>query len=100
MEFNAGFFFIYWDALKSVKYVAASPVNQTRAQAKGARLLVLRGINGFLTIHQTRSKSGALLLTMLDFTIPRGDERLTKGGAESAVQTCLGLWLRQRGRSL
>jgi hypothetical protein len=22
---------------------------------------------------------------MLDFTIPRGDERLTKGGAESAV---------------
>jgi hypothetical protein len=44
------------------------------------------GINGFLTIYQTRSKSGALLLTMLDFTIPRGNERLTKGGAESAVR--------------
>jgi hypothetical protein len=42
-------------------------------------------IKDFLRIHQTRSKSGALLLTMLDFTIPRGDERLTNGGAESAV---------------
>jgi hypothetical protein len=52
-----------------------------------ARLpLVLGGIKDFLRIHQTGSKSGALLLTMLDFTIPRGDERLTKGGAESAVR--------------
>ena len=57
-----------------------------RAQAKGARPLILRGIYDFLRIHQTGSKSGALLLTMLDFTIPRGDERLTKGGAESAVR--------------
>jgi hypothetical protein len=45
----------------------------------------LGGIKDFLKIHQTRNKSGALLLTMFDFTIPRGDERLTKGGAESAV---------------
>jgi hypothetical protein len=37
-------------------------------------------------LNRTRNKSGVLLLTMLDFTIPRGDERLTKGGAESAVQ--------------
>jgi hypothetical protein len=46
----------------------------------------LGGIKDFLRINQTRSKSGALLLTMLDFTIPRGDERLTKGGPKSAVQ--------------
>jgi hypothetical protein len=26
------------------------------------------------------------MLTILDFTIPRGDERLTEGGAESAVR--------------
>jgi hypothetical protein len=56
-----------------------------RAQAKGARLLALGGINGFLRIHAAGNKSGALLLTMPDFTIPRGDERLTNGGAESAV---------------
>jgi hypothetical protein len=24
-------FFLYWDALKSVKYIPASPINQTRA---------------------------------------------------------------------
>jgi hypothetical protein len=36
-------------------------------------------------LNWTRNKSGALLLTMLEFTIRRGDERLTKGGAESAV---------------
>jgi hypothetical protein len=63
-----------------------------RVRAKGARLLALGGLNHFLRIHAAGNKSGALLLTMFDFTIPRGDERLTKGGAESAVQTCLGLY--------
>jgi hypothetical protein len=48
------------------------------AQAKGARFLILGGINGFLRIHQTRNKSGALLLTMFEFTIRRGDERFTR----------------------
>jgi uncharacterized phosphosugar-binding protein len=57
------------------------------AQAKGARLLVLGGINYFLRIHAAGNKSGALLLTIVDLTIQRGDERLTKGGAESAVRT-------------
>src|SRR5271166_2947993 len=49
-----------------------------RAQAKGARLLALGGINDFLRIHAAGNKSGALLLTMFDFTIRRGDERFTK----------------------
>jgi hypothetical protein len=46
----------------------------------------LGGIKDFLRINWTRNKSGALLLTIFDFTIRRGDERFTKGGAESAVQ--------------
>jgi hypothetical protein len=46
----------------------------------------LGGINCFLRIHAAGNKSGALLLTLFDFTIRRGDERLTKGDAESAVQ--------------
>jgi hypothetical protein len=58
-------------------------------QAKGARPLALGGINGFLRIHAAANKSGALLLIMFDFTIRRGDERLTKGGAESAVRNAL-----------
>jgi hypothetical protein len=57
-----------------------------RAQAKGARPLILGGIKDFLRIHAAGNKSGGLLLTMLEFTMRRGDERLTKGGAESAVQ--------------
>jgi hypothetical protein len=57
-----------------------------RVRAKGASLLVLGGRNNFLRIHEAGNKSGVLLLTMLDFTIPRGDERLTKGGAKSAVR--------------
>jgi hypothetical protein len=57
-----------------------------RVQAKGARLLALGEINGFLRINMTTNNSDALLLTMLDFTIRRGDERLTKGGAESAIR--------------
>jgi hypothetical protein len=51
-----------------------------RVQAKGARLLILGGIKDFLRIHAAGNKSGALLLTMLEFTMRRGDERLTKGG--------------------
>jgi hypothetical protein len=46
----------------------------------------LRGIYDFLSIHQTRNKSGALLLTMFEFTIRRGDEPFTKRRAESAVR--------------
>jgi hypothetical protein len=55
-------------------------------QAKGARPLILGGINGFLSTSQTRNKSGALLLTMFDFTIRRGDEGFTLNRAASAVQ--------------
>ena len=57
-----------------------------RVQPKARGLSFLGGIKDFLKIHQTRNKSGALLLTMFDFTIRRGDERLTKGDAASAVQ--------------
>ena len=57
-----------------------------RVEAKGARPLILRGRNDFLRIHAAGNKSGALQLTMFDFTIRRGDERLTKGGVASAVQ--------------
>src|SRR6516225_1531060 len=46
----------------------------------------------------TRNNSGALLLTMLDFTIQRGDERLTKGGAESAVHSGDGSLLHRLGQ--
>jgi hypothetical protein len=57
-----------------------------RVQAKGEILLAMGGIKDFLRIHAAGHKSGALLLTMFDLTIRRGDERLTKGGAASAVQ--------------
>jgi hypothetical protein len=50
----------------------------SRAQAKGATPLILGGIKDFLRINQTKSKSGALLLTMFDFTIRRGDELFTR----------------------
>jgi hypothetical protein len=52
--------------------------DHARVQTKGARLFVVGGIKDFLRIHQTRNKSGALLLTMLDFTIRRGDEPFTR----------------------
>jgi hypothetical protein len=55
-------------------------------QAKGARLLVLGGINGFLRIHAAGHKSSALLLTIRALINRRGDKRLTKGGAKSAVR--------------
>jgi hypothetical protein len=58
----------------------------------------LGGINGFLRIHAAGNKSGALLLTIFDLTIRRGDERLTKGGAESAVQRCGGACRKQKLR--
>jgi hypothetical protein len=38
----------------------------------------LRGIYDFLRIHQTGNKSGALLLTIVDLTMRRGDEPFTK----------------------
>jgi hypothetical protein len=37
-------------------------------------------------LNWTRNNSDALLLTMFDFTMRRGDERFTKRRAESAVQ--------------
>jgi hypothetical protein len=40
----------------------------------------------FLRIHQTRNKSGALLLTMFEFTIRRGDEGFTLNRAVGTVQ--------------
>jgi hypothetical protein len=81
-----------------------------RVQGKGARLPILRGINGFLSTSQTRNKSGALLLTNLDLTMRRGDEPFTKrrrakrrleqlirgkfAGAlvATGLRTCLGLY--------
>ena len=48
--------------------------------------LILGGINGFLRIHAEGNKSGALLLTMFDFTIRRGDEGFTLNRAASAIQ--------------
>jgi hypothetical protein len=57
-----------------------------RVQTKGATPPILGGIKDFLRIHAAGNKSGALQLTMFDFTIRRGDERLTKGGVASAVQ--------------
>ena len=38
MEFNAGILFLYWDALKSVKYISDARINQARARKRrGAR---------------------------------------------------------------
>jgi hypothetical protein len=50
----------------------------------------LRGIKDFLRIPAAGHKSGALLLTIVDLTMRRGDERFTKGGAKSAVQNSRG----------
>jgi hypothetical protein len=56
-----------------------------RAQAKGARLLALGGINDFLRIHAAGNKSGALLLTIRALINRRGDGRFTRRRAANAV---------------
>ncbi len=59
-------------AFNDLEATQASPL-------KGAALLALRRINGFLSINMTRNNSGALLLTMQRFTCAT-KARMTSGG--------------------
>jgi hypothetical protein len=51
-----------------------------RVQTKGAELLLLRQVNDFLSMHQTRNKSGAFLLTEFVLTRRRGNDVFTADG--------------------
>jgi hypothetical protein len=51
--------------------------DHARVQTKGARPLTLSGINGFLSISQTRNNSGAFLLTIRSLTSRRGNAPFT-----------------------
>ena len=62
---------------REVSYFQCSSAIISR-RIESAALSFSAGMNGSLSIMVTGNNSGALLLTMLDFTIRRGDERFTR----------------------
>jgi hypothetical protein len=53
--------------------------------AQGAALFFCAGINGSLSINQTRNNSGALLLTIFGLTHRHGDDPFTKTARSCAL---------------